>query len=143
MWPFLPLLDPPARRRLTAALTDRDDALPAQLSFPPLDPSTSHVTRTVRVLPLVISLAEHRDPAVDDVLVAADLAVSCDSDRLYLTAPGLGVRVDAHSTHALNLRRHTPPLARFLIDHYPGAAGVVSQTRRCGRLRRTPAAHGQ
>jgi len=45
---FLPLLDPPDRRGLTEALTDRGGALPAQLSFPPLDPTTSHVTRTVR-----------------------------------------------------------------------------------------------
>lgn len=149
---FLPLLDPPDRRGLTEALTDRDDALPAQLSFPPLDPSTSHVTRTVRVLPLVISLAEHRDPAADDVLVPADLAVSCDSDRLYLTAPGLGVRVDAYSPHALNLRRHTPPLARFLIEltsaHHGqvtdldwGAAGALPflPRLRCGRIVLSPA----
>jgi len=124
---FLPLLDPPDRRRLTGALTDRDDALPAQLSFPPLDPTTSHVTRTVRVLPVVISLAEHRDPAAADVLTPADLAVSCDSDRLYLTAPDLGVRVDAHSTHALNLRHHTPPLARFLIELTSAHHGQVTE----------------
>lgn len=116
---FLHLLDRQDREALTAALLDTSgeaEVLSAQLSFPPLDPTTTHVTRTVRVLPTVVTLAEHRNTASADVLTASDLAVTCDSDRLYLTAPALGKRVEAWATHALNLRRHTPPLARFLIE---------------------------
>lgn len=116
---FLHLLDEHDRQTLTTPLRtsrESDEVLSAQLSFPPLDPATAHVTRTVQVLPTVVSLAEHRDTASAAVLTAADLAVSCDRDRLYLTAPGLGVRVEAWGMHALNLRKHTPPLARFLVE---------------------------
>jgi thiopeptide-type bacteriocin biosynthesis protein len=115
---FLHLLTPEDREALTDGLAEPpgDDVLSAQLSFPPLDPATAHVTRTIRVLPAVISLAEHRDTVSADVLTACDLAVSCDSHRLYLTAPSLGKRVEAWGLHALNLRKHTPPLARFLTE---------------------------
>jgi thiopeptide-type bacteriocin biosynthesis protein len=116
---FLHLLDQHDRRTLTTPLLaspEPEEVLAAQLSFPPLDPATAHVSRSVQVLPTVVSLAEHRDTASAAVLTAADLAVSCDSDRLYLTAPGLGARVEAWGMHALNLRKHTPPLARFLIE---------------------------
>jgi len=68
----------------------------------------------MRVLPAVVSLAEHRNAASADVLTASDLAVGCDSHRLYLTA--LGKLVEAWGMHALNLRKHTPPLARFLAE---------------------------
>jgi hypothetical protein len=88
----------------------------AQLSFPPLDPVTAHVTRTMQILPAVVSLAEYRDTASAQVLTASDLAVSCDSHRLYLTAPALGKRVEAWGVHALNLRKHTPPLARLVAE---------------------------
>lgn len=117
---FLHLLDEHDRQALTTPLrasSDPDDALAVQLSFPPLDPATAHVTRSVQVLPTLVSLAEHRNTSsAAAVLTAADLAVSCDSDRLYLNAPDLGVRVEAWALHALNLRKHTPPLARFLIE---------------------------
>jgi class I lanthipeptide synthase len=116
---FLHLLDRHDRDAITAPLTRRepDGVLSAQLSFPPLDPATAHVTRTVQVLPTIVSLAEHRGTARSaTVLTAADLAVSCDSERLYLTAPALGARVKTWGLHALNLRKHTPPLARFLIE---------------------------
>jgi lantibiotic biosynthesis protein len=77
---FLHLLSQKDREALTAALRDvpgDDGVLSAQLSFPPLDPATAHVTRTVRVLPTVVSLAEHRDTASAQVLTADDLALSC------------------------------------------------------------------
>ncbi|RKT86369.1 thiopeptide-type bacteriocin biosynthesis domain-containing protein [Saccharopolyspora antimicrobica] len=116
---FLHLLTADKRDALTSALVDmpsEDDVLFAQLSFPPLDPATAHVTRTTQVLPTVISLAEHRNTASANVLTAQDLAVGCDSHRLYLTAPALGRRVEAWGMHALNLRKHTPPLARLVTE---------------------------
>jgi thiopeptide-type bacteriocin biosynthesis protein len=116
---FLHLFDEHDRRTLTSPLASPESGgvIQAQLSFPPLDPATAHVARSVQVLPTIVSLAEHRDTAASTaVLTAADLAVSCDSDRLYLTAPALGARVEAWGLHALNLRKHTPPLARLLVE---------------------------
>jgi hypothetical protein len=50
-------------------------------------------------------------------LTPQDLAVGCcDSHRLYLAAPALGERLEAWGMHALNLRTHTPPLARFVTE---------------------------
>lgn len=116
---FLHLLTRQEREVLTGHCVDpsgEDEALLAQLSFPPLDPATAHVTRTMRILPVVVSLAEHRNTNSADVLTVRDLAVGCDSQRLYLSAPALGKRVEAWGLHALNLRKHTPPLARLLTE---------------------------
>ncbi|MFF5265288.1 lantibiotic dehydratase [Actinomadura viridis] len=87
----------------------------AQLSFPPLRPADTDLARTGQVLPTLISLAEHRAPG-GRVLTAADLAIGCDGHRLYLAAPDLGTRIESVALHALNLRVHTPPLARLLIE---------------------------
>jgi thiopeptide-type bacteriocin biosynthesis protein len=116
---FISVLSLAERGALSAELADLPTAdagtVPAQLSFPPLLPDTAHVTRAPHVLPLVISLQEHR-AASAAVLTPADLAVACDGRRMYLAAPGLGHRVEAAGMHALNLTEHTPPLARFLTE---------------------------
>lgn len=116
---FLSVLPPAQRERVHAELADLptadDGTVAAQLSFPALLPDTAHVTRTPRVLPLVISLQEHRAPDAA-VLTPADLAVACDGRRMYLAAPGRGLRVEAVGMHALNLAEHTPPLARLLTE---------------------------
>ncbi|MEU4832331.1 lantibiotic dehydratase [Streptosporangium sp. NPDC023615] len=116
---FLAVLDPDARAAHIAELHavpagDRE-TLVAQVSFPPLDPASAHVARAAQSVPLVISLAEHRPPD-DQVLTVGDLAVGCDGRRMYLAAPERGHRVEVVGMHALNLRVHTPPLARFLIE---------------------------
>ncbi|MEV1035894.1 lantibiotic dehydratase [Streptomyces sp. NPDC050204] len=116
---FLSVLPATQRERLRAELADQPTAdegtVAAQLSFPALLPDTAHVTRTPRVLPLVISLQEHRAPDAS-VLSPADLAVACDGRRMYLAAPGRGLRVEAVGMHALNLAEHTPPLARLITE---------------------------
>lgn len=116
---FLSVLTPGDRDVFVASFADLPagdrDTVPAQLSFPPLDPATAHVARTVQTLPMVISLAEYRS-ADSSVLTVADLAVACDGRRMYLAAPERGHRVEVVGMHALNLRRHTPPLARFLVE---------------------------
>ncbi|MFI2652516.1 lantibiotic dehydratase [Micromonospora fulviviridis] len=116
---FLSVLRAVDAGKLAAGLTDLPaadgDTVPAQMSFPPLDPATSHVTRTRQILPTVISLAEHRRPK-RSVLTVDDLAVGCDGRRMYLAVPDRGHRIEAVAMHALNLRTHTPPLARFLIE---------------------------
>ncbi|GGX50740.1 hypothetical protein GCM10010341_85450 [Streptomyces noursei] len=116
---FLSVLASAQREAMSAELKDLPCAdggtVPAQLSFPPLLPDTAHVTRTPPILPLVVSLQEHRAPD-PTVLTPADLAVACDGRRMYLAAPGRGHRVEAVGMHALNLTEHTPPLARFLTE---------------------------
>ncbi|MFI1864212.1 lantibiotic dehydratase [Streptomyces jumonjinensis] len=116
---FLGVLEPGDREALSTELaelpTADGDTVPAQLSFPPLLPESAHVTRTPQVLPTVISLQEHRAPD-PGVLTLDDLAVACDGRRMYLAAPERGHRVEAVGMNALNLRTHTPPLARFLTE---------------------------
>ncbi|MWA04616.1 lantibiotic dehydratase [Actinomadura sp. LD22] len=116
---FLSVLTPQDATALSTGLSDLpasdQDTLPAQLSFPPLDPATAHVTRTPRTLPTLISLAEH--PADDNnALTVGDLAVGCDGRRMYLAVPARRQRLEAAGLHALNLKTHTPPLARFLTE---------------------------
>ncbi|MFD4123675.1 lantibiotic dehydratase [Streptomyces globisporus] len=116
---FLSVLPATQREGLRAELADLPTAdegtVAAQLSFPALLPDTAHVTRTQRVLPLVISLQEHRAPDAA-VLTPADLALACDGRRMYLAAPSRGVRVEAVGMNALNLAEHTPPLARLITE---------------------------
>lgn len=116
---FLGVLTSEEREELAAELADLPTAdgktLPAQLSFPPLKPDSAHVVRTPHVHPTVISLQEYRVPQ-EAVLTPNDLAVGCDGRRMYLAVPQSGHRVEAVGMHALNLRGHTPPLARFLTE---------------------------
>lgn len=116
---FLSVLAPKDRESLATELTDLPAAdagtVPAQLSFPPLLPTSAHVTRAPQVLAAVISVQEHRATG-GDVLTPNDLAVACDGRRMYLAAPELGQRIEAVGMHALNLKEHTPPLVRFLTE---------------------------
>ncbi|WP_370134061.1 lantibiotic dehydratase [Streptacidiphilus sp. EB103A] len=116
---FLGVLAPEDCALLAAELADLPTAdtgtIAAQLSFPPLHPSSAHVSRAPQVLPTVISVQEHRT-ASSNVLTPAGLAVACDGRRMYLAVPERGQRVEAVGMNALNLREHTPPLARFLIE---------------------------
>ncbi|MEX2985698.1 lantibiotic dehydratase [Streptomyces sp. C36] len=126
---FLSVLDARGRAALAQELADLPAAdrftVPAQISFPPLDPGTAHVARAPQVLPLVISLEEHRAPG-EGLLTVEDLAVGCDGRRMYLAAPGRGHRVEAVGMHALNLHTHTPPLARFLIELSRASCSAVT-----------------
>ncbi|NIY68067.1 Lantibiotic dehydratase domain-containing protein [Streptomyces malaysiensis] len=116
---FLSVLAPKDRERLASELADLPTAdvgtVPAQLSFPPLLPTSAHVTRAPQVLPTVISMQEHRAPD-GDVLTPRDLAVACDGRRMYLASPERGHRIEAVGMHALNLKEHTPPLVRFVTE---------------------------
>ncbi|WP_345695761.1 lantibiotic dehydratase [Kitasatospora terrestris] len=127
---FLHLLPPERRAAFTDVLTGLptmdERTVTAQLSFPPLDAATGHVARSLATGQLVISLAEHR-PAADGVLRPEDLAVGCDGRRMFLAAPALGVRIEAAATHALNLRTHTPPLARLITELSRAQAAQVTE----------------
>jgi thiopeptide-type bacteriocin biosynthesis protein len=123
----LHLLSASERGALVGDLVHAENgATRAQLSFAPLDPRTAHVARSTRMLPAVISIGEHRDPAEPGVLTPQDLAIGCDSERLYLAAPRHGLVLEPAAFHALNLRTHTPPLARLVSEITRGKSAVVS-----------------
>ncbi|MFE2192788.1 lantibiotic dehydratase [Streptomyces olivaceus] len=90
-------------------------AVPTQVSFTPLDRGDTNVTRITELLPAVISLAEHR-PVDARTIPLDDLAVGCDRRRLYLVSLSRACLLDPMTLHALDLRGHTPPLARFLTE---------------------------
>ncbi|MFB6940780.1 lantibiotic dehydratase [Streptomyces sp. NPDC060286] len=90
-------------------------SLPTQVSFAPLERGDTNVTRVAELLPAVISLAEHR-PVDERAITLDDLAVGCDRRRLYLVSLSRACLLDPMTLHALDLRGHTPPLARFLTE---------------------------
>ncbi|MGC5042479.1 lantibiotic dehydratase [Streptomyces albidoflavus] len=126
---FLGLLGPEDRAK-TAALLEQlpvnaPGALPVQLSFDPLNRENANVTRVPEVLPAVISIGEHRT-ADERTIDLDDLAVGCDRRRLYLVSLSRKSLVEPHVVHALDLRAHTPPMARFLAEISRSQAAVVT-----------------
>ncbi|XVQ12173.1 lantibiotic dehydratase [Spirillospora sp. CA-255316] len=126
---FINLLNSGDRANAVAVLdrlpVSEPRTMAVQLSFPPLDPGDAHVTRAPELLAATISLAEHRTggPAVIGV---DDLVVGCDRRRLYLLSRSRGQRLEPVALHALDLRAHTPPLARFLAEIARAQSAVVS-----------------
>jgi ferredoxin len=100
-------------------------AVPAQISFAPLDRGDANVTRVPELLPAVISLGEHR-PVDARTLTLDDLAVGCDRSRLYLVSLSQGCLLEPVLPHALDLRHRTPPLARFLVEIGRAQSAVVT-----------------
>ncbi|MFF8481877.1 lantibiotic dehydratase [Streptomyces antibioticus] len=100
-------------------------SMPTQVSFAPLDRCDTNVTRVAELLPAVISLAEHR-PVDERTIPLDDLAVGCDRHRLYLVSLSRARLLDCMTLHALDLRGHTPPLARFLTEISRAQTAVVS-----------------
>nr|WP_246300421.1 lantibiotic dehydratase [Actinopolyspora biskrensis] len=113
---FLDALAEPERKRLTETYarlpTLAREAVPVQLSCPPLHTRTHNVARSPAVLPEVLSLGEHRVNrlAVDDLTVTGDL------DRLYLVSLTHGQVVEPIMVNAVEFTHHTHPLARFLAE---------------------------
>ncbi|WP_432033708.1 lantibiotic dehydratase [Streptomyces antibioticus] len=93
-----------------------ENALTAQLSFPPLYPHTENVARIPAYLPHVIPLGEHRSPddTVPTLIDVDDLAVTATHTRLYLVSISRRRVVDPQVFHAMALDKQPPPLARFL-----------------------------
>ncbi|MGN3958251.1 lantibiotic dehydratase [Streptomyces sp. WAC8370] len=97
--------------------TGVENALTAQLSFPPLYPHTENVARIPAYLPHVISLGEHRSPddnTAPTLIDVDDLAVTATHTRLYLASISGRRLVDPQVFHAMALDKQPPPLARFL-----------------------------
>ena len=93
---------------------DEDDALTVQLSFPPRLPHSDNVVRVAPLVRDLLPLGEHPAPNCGAIIRIDDLAVTADAVQLYLVHRPTGRRVTAFIPHALDLPRHTPPLARFI-----------------------------
>ncbi|GLZ16416.1 hypothetical protein Acsp04_66510 [Actinomadura sp. NBRC 104425] len=132
---FAYLLDEADRARLARTYAPGDDdAVVAQLSFPPRRPHNDNV---VRIAPhagtVVLSLAEHPGVALDNshatgsglgLIRLDDLAVTADADQMYLVQLSTGRRVLAYIPHALDTMVQTLPLARFLAEVSDARSGV-------------------
>lgn len=126
---FHPLLGPGHQARLAAALTVADSnnrgALRVQLSAPPLAAADAHVARSPRVLPDLISIAEHH-PA-SGAIPLSDLAVATDGYQLRLASISRGCWIEPVLLNAVELRVHTPALARFLNEVPRAQTAVVTR----------------
>lgn len=121
---FVHLLPEADQQRLAGSYTPTsEDTVAAQLSFPPRREHNEHITRTLRLLPHVIALAEHR--AEDETLIGLDdLAVTADAAQMSLVRISTGQRIQPHIPHALETTTQTPPLARFLAEVASARRGV-------------------
>ena len=95
--------------------TEDANVAAAQLSFPARRRHSENVARTPQLLPLLISLSEHRAPH-ESVIGLRDLGVSSDARELHLVQLSTGRRVEPRVLHALEAGSITPPLARFVAE---------------------------
>ncbi len=115
---FLHLFESEYRDRIVHAFTGLPTLVPgsllAQVSCPPLSPRTGNLARTPAVFP-PIPLGEHR-PDGEAQIPLDDLAVSGDAHRLFLVSLSQGRVVEPMMVNAVEFRRATHPLARFLCE---------------------------
>ncbi|MGH3871108.1 MAG: lantibiotic dehydratase [Pseudonocardiaceae bacterium] len=115
---FLHLFESGDRDRMVAAFTGLPTLVPGslltQVSCPPLSPRTGNLARTPAAFP-PIPLGEHR-PDADALIPLDDLAVSGDAHRLFLVSLSQGRIVEPLMMNAVEFRRATHPLARFLCE---------------------------
>lgn len=116
---FLDMFAPEDRRRMTDLYAGMPSvhrgALLAQISTIPLYVRADNVARSPRAAELVISLGEYRDSDVGQVPLS-DLAVTADAERLHLVSLSRRRPVHTMLLNAVDLTRHTHPLARFLFE---------------------------
>jgi lantibiotic biosynthesis protein len=115
---FLHLFEAEDRDRMVRALTGLPTLMPgsllAQVSCPPLCARIEHLARTPAVFP-PIPLGEHR-PGTQTQITWDDLAVGGDAHRLFLVSLSRGRIVEPVMLNAVEFRRATHPLARFLCE---------------------------
>lgn len=116
---FLHLLPQADYDRVTNALTTlptmHADAVLAQTSCPPLSARAANLARSP-ALATTIPLGEHRPPHTGEGIPLEDLAVGADAHDLYLICLSRGQAVEPLMVNALDFRRATHPLARFLCE---------------------------
>jgi thiopeptide-type bacteriocin biosynthesis protein len=120
---FAHLLDPAEREQLARsyAAPDGEGALAVQLSFPPRLARNQNVVRAGRIGSGVVALSEHPDA---DAIYVGELAVTADSEHMYLVRQSTGTRLVPYIPHALDTTVQMPPLARFLAE-IPGARSAM------------------
>lgn len=115
---FLHLFESEDRDRMVHAFTGLPTLVPgsllAQVSCPPLSPRTGNLARTPAVFP-PIPIGEHRRDG-DAQIPLDDLAVRGDAHRLCLVSLSQGRVVEPMMVNAVEFRRATHPLARFLCE---------------------------
>jgi thiopeptide-type bacteriocin biosynthesis protein len=115
---FLHLFDSEDRGRMVEAFTGLATLVPgsllAQVSCPPLSPRTGNLARTPAIFP-PIPLGEHRPDGIAQIPLD-DLALSSDAHRLFLVSLSRGHVVEPVMVNAVEFRRATHPLARFLCE---------------------------
>ncbi|MGH3800341.1 MAG: lantibiotic dehydratase, partial [Pseudonocardiaceae bacterium] len=115
---FLHLFESEDRDRMVHEFTGLPTLVPgsllAQVSYPPLSPRTGNLARAPAIF-APIPLGEHRSDA-DAQIPWDDLAVSGDAHRLFLVSLSQGRIVEPLMLNAIEFRRATHPLARFLCE---------------------------
>ncbi|MFE1443596.1 lantibiotic dehydratase [Streptomyces sp. NPDC058739] len=116
---FLHALDDKDRRRMSEVYAGlpalHQGALLAQISSPPLTLRAENVARAPQTAALVIALGDCAGPNTSTIPVT-DLAVTADATRLHLVSLSRRRPVHTLVLNAVDLSRHTHPLARFLAE---------------------------
>ncbi|MFB7618893.1 lantibiotic dehydratase [Kitasatospora sp. NPDC056181] len=115
---FLHMLDGKCREDLESAIREAPtlhaDALPVQLSVPPLFTRVENVARVPQLLPF-LPLGEY--PATGCPSLQLDkLGVCADEHRLWLGTLADRRPVEVRVLNAVEFRAHTQPVARFLCE---------------------------
>lgn len=124
---FLDLLDEPSRGRFrdvyAGVSTSHTEALPAQVSCPPVRAQSENVARAPAMLARIVSAGEYREPTAG-VLPLSDLAVGGDADGLYLVSLTQRRLVEPTVLNAVEFRHFSQPLVRFLCEVTRARAAV-------------------
>ena len=128
---FLDLLDPDERARAIAGHSGLPatvaEALPLQVSCPPLYTTTHDIARSPAVLPDVLHLAEYPPPdgapgTAPRRTPLSDLALYADRRRLHLVSMSRRHTLAPRVVNAVELTRRAHPLARLLCELESGQA---------------------
>lgn len=99
-------------------------ALPVQLLCPPRRRRNENITRTGPVLPTTIDIAGSGNRSA---IPLDDLAVTADTQRMWLIQVSTGQTVEPRVAHALEAGVHTHPLARFIAEINTARAAVYKR----------------
>ncbi|MFG2950498.1 lantibiotic dehydratase [Streptomyces adustus] len=123
---FLSILGDDDRRRMSGVYAGlpgvHQSALVAQISSAPLSARAENVARAPQATEWVISLGDYHGPGTR-LIALSDLAVTADARQLHLISLSRRRPVHTLLLNAVDLGRHSHPLARFLAEA-PAALAV-------------------
>jgi hypothetical protein len=102
------------RAAFAGAATLRHQAVPAQVSIPPIQESLSNLACAPRMLPAVLSAGEFA--ADGDLIRVEDLAVGGDTDGLFFVSLRDRRLIEPTVFNAVEFRQFSHPLTRFLCE---------------------------